>query len=71
MAQFFKKNTLNSGSLAIFLPLWFYVKSILADFSSKIAILTILGDLSNDFVGILNTFKSEIPKNEKSMPPNS
>ena len=49
------------GNLAIFQPLCFYVKTILADFTgSKTAILTILEALNFDFLGIFDIFKCEI-----------
>ena len=39
-----------SGKVAIILPLWFYVKSILADFAKlKADVLTILKTLNFDF----------------------
>jgi len=52
------------GNLAIFLSLWIYVKSILADFSqSKNAVLTILEVLNSDFRKISHLKMSKAPKN--------
>ena len=52
------------GNLKIFLPLWFYVKSILADFRrSKTVVLTILQALNFDFWKNLTLEMSKVPKN--------
>ena len=55
------------GNLAIFLPLWFYVKLILTDFRrSKIGIWTTLEAWNFDFWGISHLKMSKIPKSSKS-----
>ena len=61
--SFFSFFSAQYGNLAIFLQLWFYVKSILADFRwSKTAILTILAVLFLTFWAIFDIFKCGISK---------
>ena len=69
----FKVSTVQCGSLTIFLPLFFYVTSILADCDfrrSKTANLTILAVLNFEFLAIFgNFYKCEIPLIHNSKPP--
>ena len=59
-------NLAQCGNLAIFLPLWFYEKSILADFRRlKTVTLTILEAFSFDFLVISHLKMSKISKNSK------
>ena len=55
--------------LAIFLSLWYYVKSMLADFrGSKTAILTILAAMNFEYLESFDIFKCEISKKSKFIP---
>ena len=66
LVQHFQCCQLTVWNLAIFLTLWFYVKSILADFRmSKTVVLTILEGLKFELLGISHLKMSKVSKNSK------
>ena len=67
--QVFYLDTELYGNFRIFLSLWFYVKSILADFRrSKTVIVPISAALNLKYLGTFDIFKWEIPKNQNLKP---